>query len=81
MPSPHANKIMGERLVDGLRIKFTATLDHDVWTVDVLDHHGGFTRDFSNNLDPVNVWGVIAELLDEAEHASRAALREMAEVE
>ncbi len=83
MPSPslHTDKIMGERLISGMRIKFTATRDpvSQVWTVDILDHHGEFSRDFANSTDPMNVWGVIVEMLDAAERSSRAALKEMAE--
>lgn len=86
MPAPRSisfpNKITGTREIDGMRIKFEADFDARVetWLIRVTDHVGDQTRDFADTEDPMNLWGVIDELVAAAIETSRKAMAEIAGV-
>jgi hypothetical protein len=86
MPATRTNRrnvIEGRREVDGFTIRFTAIFiaASDLWDVKVVDHSGEQTRDFASGADPMDVWGVTAELIEAAVAACHARAKDMAGVD
>ena len=81
-PFSCTDKIQIIREIGSFRLKADATRDptSGLWECRAMDQLGDLTCDCASSSDPMEVWGVLAELLDAAEKASRTALRELAGV-